>query len=275
MQHSIRLRQLGIIARQDLASSLGSARALLFLVFFGLFWFWILWKLSDANLSSLSSFRGLNFIGLFMNPEHARHLFLDHPVYLSVYFLVALTTLPFFTMIAACDQTASDVSNRYIRFLLPRINRSELYMGRYIGTASLVILCYTIVTFAAAIVSGNLETVQNTGLFAYTIRIWLTLVFYSLAFTSLMAMVSAVSASVAVSLLLGIGGYFGFLFMLFIVRLQSKNVSEYISYLLPSGVKPWLTSPDESTIALALLAMLAYAIVFYLLGWWRFIKKDM
>ena len=88
-------------------------------------------------------------------------------------------------------------------------------------------------------------------------------------------MVSAVSASVAVSLLLGIGGYVGFLFMLFLVRLQSKNASEYISYLLPSGVKPWLTSPDGGAVTLALIAMLAYAIVFYTLGWWRFIKKDM
>lgn len=275
MQRSIRIRQLGIIARQDLASSLGNARALLFLVFFSLFWFWILWKLSGTNLSSLSSFRGLNFIGLFMNPEHARHLFLDHPVYLSVYFLVALTTLPFFTMIAACDQTASDVSNRYVRFLLPRINRSELYMGRYIGTASLIILCYTIVTIAAAIVSWQIESADGAKLLSYTGRIWLTLVCYSLAFTSMMAMVSAISASVAVSLLLGIGGYFGFLFMLFIVRLQSRNVSEYLSYLLPSGAKPWLTSPDGGTIALALVAMLAYAVVFYMLGWWRFIKKDM
>jgi ABC-type transport system involved in multi-copper enzyme maturation permease subunit len=275
MQRSIRLRQLGIIARQELISSFSSARALLFLVLFGLFWFWILWKLSDANLSGLSSRKGLNFIGLFMDPQHARHLFLDYPVYLSVYFLVALTTLPFFTMIAACDQTASDVNNRYIRFLLPRINRSELYMGRYIGTASLVILSYTIVTFLAAIVSGQLDDVQNTELFTYTLRIWLTLVCYSLAFTSMMAMVSAVSASMLVSLLLGIGGYFGFVIMLAIVRLQSKNASEYISYLLPSGAKPWLTSPDGSTIALALMAMLAYAIVFYMLGWLRFIKKDM
>lgn len=275
MQRSIRIRQLGIIARQDLASSLGNARALLFLVFFALFWFWILWKMSDANLSRLASQQSINFIGLFMDKEHARHLFLDYPAYLSVYFLVALTTLPFFTMIAACDQTASDVNNRYIRFLLPRINRSELYMGRYIGTASLLILCYTIVTFAAAIVSGHLDSVQNSELFAYTIRIWITLICYSLAFTSMMAMVSAVSASVAVSLLLGIGGYFGFLFMLFIVRLQSRNASEYLSYLLPSGVKPWLTSPDNTTVTLALLGMLAYAIVFYILGWWRFIKKDM
>lgn len=275
MQRSIRPRQLSIIARQELVSSLGNARGLLFLVFFGLFWFWILWKLSDANLSSLSSFRGLNFVGMFMDPKHAQHLFLDHPVYLSVYFLVALTTLPFFTLLAACDQTASDVNNRYVRFLLPRVNRSELYMGRYIGTASLIILCYTIVTIAAAIVSWQIESPDGAKLLSYTGRIWLTLVCYSLAFTSMMAMVSAVSASVAVSLLLGIGGYFGFLFMLFLVRLQSKNASEYISYLLPSGAKPWLTSPDGGTITLALIAMLAYAIVFYMLGWWRFIKKDM
>lgn len=275
MKRSIRIKPLLVIIRHEILASLGNARALLFLVFFGLFWFWVLWKLSSLDLSILGSRDLHSFISGFIDQKHAQHLFVDHPRFLSVIFLAALSTLPFFTMIVACDQTASDVNSRYIRFLLPRINRTELFLGRYIGTAFFVAMAYILLTLVATIISWNIEPTEPTLLLSYAVRIALSLVLYSMAFAAFMAMVSSVTGSVGITLLLGIGGYFGFLFMLFIVQLQSKVTSEYLSYLLPSGIKPMLTSPDSNTIVLTMTGLTGYVLIYFFLGWLRFRSRDM
>jgi hypothetical protein len=41
-------------------------------------------------------------------------------------------------MLASCDQTATDLGTRHIRFLIPRVGRAEIFVARLLGAAALM-----------------------------------------------------------------------------------------------------------------------------------------
>jgi hypothetical protein len=122
-------RHIGVLIRHDLRYTLSSARGLLFLLFFGLVWGWVFKELAGGFATKLTTMQGTFLVSWLLDSKIAQ-LLQDRPATLAAYFVVAATFTPLFAMLGACDQTATDLGTRHIRFLIPRVGRAEIFVAR-------------------------------------------------------------------------------------------------------------------------------------------------
>jgi hypothetical protein len=117
---------------------------------------------------------------------------------------------PLFAILASCDQTATDLGTRHIRFLIPRVGRAEIFIARLVGAAIVMsvaqLLAGVAATIVALVVHGGGETSTAT-IVGYGAQVTGFLIVYSLPIVALMSLVSAAMASVGLALLVGLGGY--------------------------------------------------------------------
>jgi len=262
-----------ILLWQDVAWSIKSARGSLFLVLFGIFWFWILWKLSQGQLQSWLK-TGDSFIASFIwGAGVAKDLIIDKPTTLSIYLIFALTTMPFFAILAACDQTASDISSKYLRFLISRCTRAQVFLARFFGVVILVTTAYIAVTFFVILISLSIDGFSTPDTISYGIKVALTVAIYSLPFIAIMAFLSAAIPSAALSALTGMGSYAILAIVISILPQINSNFS-FFGYILPSGFKQGLYNTEFSTYFPSMLAVLIFVPLFVWLAWLVFSKRD-
>ena len=145
-------RHIGVLIRHDLRYTLSSPRGLLFLVFFALFWSWMLVKLATGWAAQLGTPQA-GFLVSWMFDATIARLVQERPAALAAYFVVATTLTPLFAMLASCDQTATDLGTRHIRFLIPRVGRAEIFVARLLGAAIVVSVAQLLAGIAATIVA--------------------------------------------------------------------------------------------------------------------------
>jgi len=260
-----------VLIRYDLRYSLSSAKGLLFLVFYALFWFWILWKLADGMANWLAEPQGSNIASLLLDPELVRSLFLEHPPTLSVYFLLALAMVPGFVIWGAADQTATDLGSRHLRFLIPRCGRLEIYLGRFLGAFVFIATVELLTGIAATLVALSVDS--NTGIITYSLWINAAIILYSLPFIALMAWLSAITASAGLAVLLGVGAYSVIAAIAAFLALRWPEF-QWLAYLLPNTFKTQLLSTDSTDLAVASLALNTYTLAYLALGWAIFRRRD-
>jgi len=262
-----------ILLWQDVAWSIKSARGSLFLVLFGIFWFWILWKLSQGQLQSWLK-AGDSFIASFiLGASVTKDLIIDKPTTLSIYLIFALTTMPFFAILAACDQTASDISSKYLRFLISRCTRAQVFFARFFGVIILIFASYFIVTLIVIFISLSLDGFSTMDTVIYGIKVTSTVLIYSLPFIAIMSFLSAAIPSAALSALTGLGSYAILAIVISILPNIDPNFT-FFSYLLPGGFKQGLYNTEFSTYFPSMLAILIFVPLFVWLAWLVFNKRD-
>lgn len=264
------------IFRNDIHRALTSARGILFLVFFGIFWFWVLGNLLDGDAATLADPEDnrniatvLSWLGL--ERDYLR-LFLEYPPTLVAFFYVALTSMPLFALWVASDQTAGDIDSKFIRFLTPRAGRIEIYLGRFAGTAIFFCLCLALISAAALLTSLLIDPESDRGAFMFTAEILPLLCIYALPFVALMSLLTAVIGSSGIAGLVGIGGYAIFLAMTSFLVLVYPEV-ELISYLAPSAFKGALLSFDRG-LAGAIGGLFIQSAVYLAIGLVVFQRRD-
>jgi len=267
-------RHIGVLIRHDLRYTLSSARGLLFLVFFGLVWGYVLWKLAGGFAEKLTSPQA-GFMLAWMFDSSIAQLFQEHPPTLAAYFVVALTLTPLFGMLASCDQTATDIGTRHIRFLIPRVGRAEIFVSRLVGASILVAVAQLLAGIAAIIIAIVVEGGGDIGtgaMIGYGARVTGLVIVYSLPIVALMSLVSATMASVGLALLVGIGGYV----VLLIPSLFPFQgaVGTILSFLVPSGLKPYLLRAEVGPALAACAGALGYAALYSVCGWQVFRTRD-
>lgn len=260
-----------VLIRYDLRYTLHSAKGLLFLVFYAIFWFWILWKLANGMANWLAEPQGANLASLLLDPELVRSLFLEHPPTLSVYFLIALAAVPGFVIWGAADQTASDLDTRYLRFLIPRCGRLEVYLGRFLGATLFIATAELLTGIAATVISLSVD--GHDGIIAYSLWVNGAILLYSLPFIALMAWLSAWTASAGLAALLGFSAYSVITAAAAFLAIRWPQ-AESLAYLLPNAFKASLLSSDTGQPLLAAVALTAYGLVYLALGWLIFWKRD-
>jgi ABC-type transport system involved in multi-copper enzyme maturation permease subunit len=269
-------RHIGVLLRYDLKYALQSPRGLLFLVFFALFWAYWLQKLGSGFASKLQDPELGMMLGLFFDSTVVR-LVREHAPSLVGFYYVALTVTPAFAMLGACDQTANDLGSKHLRFLIPRVGRFEIYLARFLGAATLVSGAQIMVGIAATVISllvdGGAQGGDPGRVILYGAVVTCSLVAYSISFVALMSILSALMASASLAALIGIGGYAMLVLIIGFVK-QQWPAAEYASYLVPSGFKTRMLSPDLGSLALAILAQPVYVGVFLALGWRYFRGRD-
>ncbi len=269
-----------ILFWQDFTRTFRSAVGAMFIVLFGITWFWILWQLSEGHADQLSIYlvdpQATNLISRFYDGQVVRQLFVDNSPTLSVYFLAALLTLPMFTIFAASNQTANDISSKLMRFISFRCTRSEVYIGRLLSTLAFVLLSYLIVTLIAGIVaaavSSSVEGRNNFSIF-YLIKVIVALSAYAVAFVGFMSALTAIAGSVGMANLIGGSVYLVLNMVTFFLGLQTP-AGKYLGYLMPNAHRDSLIGTALEFDIVPVIVMLIYAAVFIAIGWYAFKRRE-
>ena len=267
-------RHIGVLARHDLRYTFTSARGLLFLVFFGLFWAFVLSKLAGGLASRLASPQG-GFLLAWIFDSNVAQLFQERPPTLAAYAVLAALCTPLFAMLASCDQTATDLGTRHIRFLIPRVGRAEIFVARLLGAAILVTVAQLLAGIAATVVAIVVHGADfSTGaIVAYGARVTGCMILYSLPIVALMSLVSAAMASVWLALLVGLGGYAILAVALPWLPLEGA-VAKIVTFVVPSGLKPYMLQPELGPALAACAGTFGYVALYVFLGWQVFRTRD-
>lgn len=267
------LQHVFVLARYELAKAVASARGVLFLVLYGIIWFWILWKLGEGSATWLAQPEGNAIASWILDPAVARHLFVDNPPTLSAFLLLALTLLPLFVLWGAGDQTASDIGNKHLRFLIPRCGRLEIYVGRFIGAVVFISVFHLIIVAIAAVISAFADPNGATESFSFGIRVAFVVLLYALPYIALMALAGALTGSAPVAVLTAISTY-AIVAVFANLLSMSWPAARWIGYLLPAPLKAQLLTGNTTTLLTAAAGLLAYTTAYFAAGWWVFSRRD-
>lgn len=267
------LQHVVVLARYELAKAVVSARGVLFLVLYGIIWFWILWKLADGNATWLAGSEGNMVAAWLLDPVVARHLFVDNPPSLSAFLVLALSLLPLFVLWGSGDQTASDIGNKHLRFLIPRCGRLEIYVGRFIGAVLFISAFHLIIVAIATLISSFTDPGSATASFGFGLRVAFIVLLYALPYIALMALVGALTGSAPVAVLTAISAY-AIIAVFANLLSMSWPEAEWLGYLLPSPLKAHLMTGKTTTLLAASAGLLAYTTAYFVAGWWVFRRRD-
>lgn len=271
---ALRLSTVKVLTRQDVYYALKSARGLLFLVFFGVFWLWLFSKMTGGAAQWLANPDGNMVLGWLIDPQVARSLFVNRSASLSAFFLMAVSTVPLFVLFAASDQTANDIGSKYLRFLTPRCNRIEIFVARYLGAVILVAMAYLAITLVAMLLAWFVDKVSLTVLLTDTVLVFLSLLVYALPFIALMSLCSVIVGSAGLSALVGISVYVVVLIVVAVIRIKMPQVADVVAFLLPNATKPLVLQLQWSTLIQTILIVPLYVAFYGFLGWRIFSRRD-
>ncbi|MDF1702457.1 MAG: hypothetical protein P1V36_15005 [Planctomycetota bacterium] len=204
------------------------------------------------------------------------YLLREQPALLSVIWLMLLLLFPFVTSIGSFNQTAGDIGNRGLRYLLLRTERSNIYLGRtlgtlYFSTASLILLMILVLLY----VGLKLNLYSFGALMGSGVQGFLALLFLSLPYITLCGWVSSLfdSAFASLAICLGLGG--APIIAISAIDANTHADLEWLERLLPWGWKYELLSGDIGTRLTAYAVMLGFTLLFLLLGMRHFNRRDL
>lgn len=271
---TLRLGVVKTLVQQDLYYSFKSTRGILFLVFFGVIWSYILWHLSSGNAKSIMTPSGGAMLSWMLDTKVVQSLLVDRSPTLAVYFLLAIFTMPMFVLFAASDQTANDIGSKYLRFLTPRCNRIEIFIGRFIGAILLVACAYIALTLIVALVAMAVDKNSLGLILRDTPLIIISLIVYSIPFVALMSLCSVIVGSAGLSALVGISIYLILSIVIALFHWKVPSMGNVLAYLLPNGTKSLILQLQWSTLITAFISVPIYVFVYGFLGWTVFKRRD-
>ncbi|HEY7840326.1 MAG TPA: hypothetical protein VIC61_02050 [Gammaproteobacteria bacterium] len=255
-------RRIGLILRFDMRYGALRVRGLLFLVPFALCWYGFL-RFHEEATDIFRRPEGFLMLSRMLDEFAAKALLLDNPVLLSAFFVTALFTAPFFVILAAHDQTASDIGSGFFRFLTARCTRLEIFIGRYLSALAHVVICYSVVALAAALLSVLNDGTPLMATTLYAAQIVLTIMLYAAPLVAYCALISALCSSALGALVLGMAGYVAILFCMWLGNGLFSGSAPF-SYLLASGLRTELFGGDPLLASFAAACMPVYALAY---GW--------
>lgn len=218
-------------------------------------------------------------------PEPALERWIDYlvqerPALLSGVFLLLFNMLPIMLATGGFNQTTGDIATRGLRYLLPRTERANIYLGRYLGTVvysliSLSLLVLIVVLYLGLKIRiyawGDLLIWGAWAVVAYAIVSLPYVAFYSWMSGKLNSpfisfLVCVIGASVGP--ILSMFGRFG-------GTLEPLRHVSHLKYISPWGVQSYLFHPDAASVALGTAGCLAYAGIFLFLGLRSFSRRDL
>lgn len=185
---------------------------------------------------------------------------------IALYWVFALYLLPFFTMISAADQIASDKARGTMRFLVLRASRTQIFFGRFIGQylIQLVVILVTLFSVLALVAFNAPENVSVAMADAPIVAANLALVL--LPYVALMALVSVLASSARQATLYAIVGWILLWFLLGYVQ-DKFGPFPILDWVLPGSQLGSLAKLSGwDTLNLAPIPLL-HTVVLLILGW--------
>jgi ABC-type transport system involved in multi-copper enzyme maturation permease subunit len=200
------------------------------------------------------------------------NLLYDRPAALSAIFVVLLFGLPFLLPFVGFNQTAGEIGNRGLRYLLLRTERANIFFGRMLATMLFAVLVIGLTVATIALYVGlRLDLYPAVAVFGWSLYGFGVLSVLALPYVALCAWVSSSNESALASFgicELIVGG-------ILIVAAFGGEYAGWLEYALPWGIQNRLFAPDVAQVLLAVGACLGYAGVFAALGHWKFTHRDL
>ncbi len=117
-------QRIALLLRFDLFYSLIRLRAWVFLAPLFLFWFALFKQINKGVTDMIQSQEGIMITSAIYGTDGALNLFIDHPPSISLFYLITLSTIPFFVVLASYDMFSTDLGSGFLRFLTARCKRT-------------------------------------------------------------------------------------------------------------------------------------------------------
>jgi hypothetical protein len=210
--------------------------------------------------------------------EQASYLISEQPALVSVFLLILVIGLPFLVGLGSFNQLSGDIGSRGIRYLLLRTERVNLFLGRFIGTYLFSLAVYGLVMAVVLIyLLIKVHFYPPGELILWMGRGFLAVCLLSMPYTALCAWISAGVDSPFGSLgsLVFNQLIIGFWPLLVSMAKRAWEHASYLHYLMPWGYKYWLLHPSPVLFLICVAVMLAFTVVFLVLGLRHFQKRDL
>ena len=258
----------------DLRWSLFRRKGLMYILPFSLFWYLVLKRFYEGAANWIQSSDFLMLAGTKFDLDVITHLFVELPPSMSAFFILAIYTTPFFTMLAANDLFATDLGSGFFRFIISRCHRVEIFLARYLSSLMVITACTIIAAVAAACIATFIEDYPVAITIGYLFKIIGILILYSMPFIAGMAIISSLLNSAIATILLASVGYVILLLGLYIAEAAFDEPALFF-YILPSGIKKDLISMDTASMYMALASIPAYTLIFAWMAWAIFKRRNL
>jgi ABC-2 type transport system permease protein len=266
-------QRIALLLRFDLYYSLTRLKGWIFLMPFFLCWFVIFKQINKGVSGMLQSQEGIMITSAIYGTDGALNLFIEHPPSVSLCYLISLSTIPFFVVLAAYDQFSSDLGSGFFRFLIARCKRMEIFLARFLSAYSLIAAAFLIVIGIGAALSIKNDGYPAADVLLYSAQIYLSLLLYTLPFIAYMSLISSLVSSTLAALFLGMFGYAAIWFLnLFTYFTEQKDV---FTYLLANSLKEYLFELDNSDFFIALAILPIYTLVYAALAFRVFNRRNL
>ena len=258
----------------DLRWSIFRRKGLMYVLPFSLFWYLVLKRFYDGAANWIQSSDFLMLASTRFDMEIVSHLFVELPPSMSAFFILAIYTTPFFTMLAANDLYASDMGTGYFRFLITRCQRSEIFLARCLGSLMIITFCTLVCGITALLIAIFIEGYPGTTAVGYLLKIISILMLYSIPFIAGMAVLSPMLNSAITVMLVACVSYTVTLIGLYIASAAFDEPVMFF-YLLPSGIKKDLISMHNTDLLIAIASTPVYTLILALIAWSIFKRRNL
>jgi len=184
-----------LISRFELTKLFGTTRGWISIAAFVLIWLLVLLYVIEPGARFVGGPDTGSLVGVLL--EHVGWQSLaDWPApELALYWLVALYLLPFFSIVIAADQMASDKARGTLRYLSLRASRTQLFLGRFVGQCAIQLLLI-LVTLGSVVALVAINSPERlTPVIERCPLVALNLLLVLLPYVALMACVSILAKS--------------------------------------------------------------------------------
>jgi len=221
----------------------------------------------------LQSQEGIMITSAVYGTDGALNLFIEHPPGVSLFYLISLAIIPFFVVLASYDQFSTDLGSGFLRFLIARCKRVEIFLARFLAAFVTVAATFLIVAIINTVLSIRNDDFAPTEIIFYSIQVYLVILLYTLPFVAYMSVISSLVNSTLASIFLGMSGFAVIWFLnLFTFFTEHKDV---FSYLLASSMKQYLIDMHTNSFIWAMLLLPLYLVVYAALGFKVFNQRNL
>lgn len=212
------------------------------------------------------------------DPELERHLdfLIDaRPSLLSAVFLIIAYGLPLLVASGAFNQFAGDIGDRGLRYLLLRTERTNIFLGRFLGTYLMTAAAFipVLLTITAYVVL-KLEVYGWGESLSYAGRAFAAYALLALPYVALCSWLSGACSSAFVGMTACTVAVVG-IPMAAAMGGAYRTELGWILYAQPWWVHHWFFHPDWSRFAAGAGIALAYAVAYLAVGLYQFNRRDL
>lgn len=193
---------------------------------------------------------------------------------IALYWVLSLYLLPFFCIVIAADQIASDKARGTLRYITLRTSRSNVFFGRFIGQAFIQFLLVVVTLVSVLILLALRSPDQLTAVMESVPVVITNLFLVLLPYIALMSLVSVLAKSARQATMYAVIAWI--LVSLILAWVQSRfGPISALDWVLPgSQISSLMKLSGWQTMDLAVVPLL-HTLALLALGWWAMQRCDL